>query len=494
MKIKNVLKKGLVITTAIGMISILSPITGGKSLAYGGELIINLPVFDHDSTTGNGTKDDPFIIYDADGLSNFRDNVNKNGENYTGKYIKLGEDIDLSSVCGEGKGDWEPITLGGGTLFRGTFDGDGHTISGLYIGNGDNNVGLFGVLETHGLIKNLHVNGYVNSSGRAGGIVGHSFGCIENCSFSGTVTSTGNRAGGIAGESCDVISCKVDGNIDAYGDVGGIVGFLKTGSKVDGCSFSGTVLDKQDFGGVIKRNVEVDDVGGIAGDIMGSIINCKAEGDIKGYLNVGGIAGGTGSTGTVSKCVFSQGMVYASARNAGGIVGYHCGVKISECKNYGSVKVGNERVGGIAGFLCGSVVSCENRGNVAGGSYAGGIAGESSQCNGSKGTMEYCVNYGEISGDTNVGGVIGYARYGIAGCSNRGGKVTGNSLVGDFLGDMNEGVTLGEVGSSFSDGNWLMIGILTAIGVLAMFVASLIIKRRRKMAMIMASDPDVEKD
>lgn len=67
MKIKNVLKKGLVITTAIGMISILSSITGGKSLAYGGELIINLPVFDHDSTTGNGTKDDPFIIYDEIG-------------------------------------------------------------------------------------------------------------------------------------------------------------------------------------------------------------------------------------------------------------------------------------------------------------------------------------------------------------------------------------------------------------------------------------------
>ena len=117
--------------------------------------------------TGSGTKDAPYQIGSAAELAKFRDKVNS-GE--TSAWAELTADIDLSEICGENIGgqsvSWTPIGNSESTAYTGTFDGDGHTISGLYIKSTADDQGLFGYLSTDGdntgTVQNLTVSGSVS--------------------------------------------------------------------------------------------------------------------------------------------------------------------------------------------------------------------------------------------------------------------------------------------------------------------------------------------
>lgn len=176
--------------------------------------------------------EDAILISTAEELAAFRDRVNS-GENTLD--VVLTADIELS-------GDWTPFNPNDGyvaSAYAGTFDGNGHTISGLSVNATAANQGLFGVING-ATIKNLKIEGHVTSSNNyVGGIVGKiQQGTIENCSFSGGVTTTksGSYAGGIAGyagntasQTAVITGCVNMSNVtgEARGVVGGIVGYAK---------------------------------------------------------------------------------------------------------------------------------------------------------------------------------------------------------------------------------------------------------------------------
>ncbi|MCR4604525.1 MAG: hypothetical protein K5639_00825 [Eubacterium sp.] len=289
-----------------------------------------------------GKKTEDFVpIRNAADLIKLRDDIQTNRDFTKGKKYKLLDNIDLSNYCSYSKGDWKPIGIweSDGHAFYGEFDGLGYTISGLYIGNGQEGVGLFGALGNGGIVKNLVVEGTVYGTYNVGGIVGVNGkgGLIQNCLYKGTVTAT-----------------KF---------VGGVVGFCTGG----GCK-------KAKFTGTVSGN---DTVGGISGDasikgleecIASGIINCKKT-------KAGGIAGETAAP--LTKCV-SYCNVYSEIQ-AGGITGrtYECSGyvgDIEKCINKGNIKA-KKNVGGIVGEAKFKVADCTNEGTVSGEEYYGDIIG-----------------------------------------------------------------------------------------------------------------------
>lgn len=251
-----------------------------------------LEVFSYE---GEGTAESPYLINNLDELGIFRDYVNT-GNDYDGKYFKLVNDIDLSSVE-----NWVPIGVNGSHTnefsFRGYFDGNNKTISNLTISDTtveENKLGLFGHIHSDGMnntlepsvknlyltdvnisstdtksyigglvanpytcyIKNVHVTGTISGGKWTGGIAGNCYAVFEDCSFNGTVNSN-NQAGGIAGAGdARVYNSKSIADITAKYWAGGIVGNGQEGASAVGCYVKGTITAENNwyFG-----------VGGIAG-------------------------------------------------------------------------------------------------------------------------------------------------------------------------------------------------------------------------------------
>ena len=203
-----------------------------------------------------------YTVYNANGLMNIAELVNGGKSDIN---ITLDTDIDLT-----GK-DWTPIGTDYDNSYKGTFDGGGHTITGLTFTTNDEYAGLFGWLNRAGTVKNVVMEGVQITSnqiygGSIGGVVGYSWGTIENCSVSGSVSGT------------------------VY--VGGVVG-AQIGGSITGCSSSATV----------KGTV---DVGGVAGQTNSSatLTACYAMGNVTstgsstGYMHIGGFLGNNYTTVT----------------------------------------------------------------------------------------------------------------------------------------------------------------------------------------------------
>jgi len=220
---------------------------------------------------GDGSSEDPYIVETAEELQQFAQYINAGitPYNLSNKHFKLIADIDLSNYgafYNDGKG-WTPVGIYG-SPFKGIFDGNGHKITGLYIN--DNSLigaGLFGDI-VDGTVKDVAlINVNINAYRYAGGITGYlqSIGKIEGCYVTGTVKTTDINAGGIAG--------SVSGG-----------GMLKNCYTT--CDVSGKSI-----------------VGGIAGNMSGSVAYCYAAGNISGTVNsVGGIIGSLTESGTASNC------------------------------------------------------------------------------------------------------------------------------------------------------------------------------------------------
>lgn len=170
-------------------------------------------------------------------------------------YYRLEADIDLSD-----DGNWTPI--GNATInwvqgrFIGTFDGDGHTITGL-TSNSGGNFGLFRTIGEGGVVKNMNISCNISGNGGfKGGIAANNYGTIENCHVSGTISGS-NRIGGIAGyntytttSGAQIIACSNTASINGTEDVGGICGDNNQ-STVLACYNTGKIKKDSEDGGAI---------------------------------------------------------------------------------------------------------------------------------------------------------------------------------------------------------------------------------------------------
>lgn len=214
---------------------------------------------------GAGTADMPYELGNAVELAYFAKLVNE-GNPFNEKYIQLTKNIALNAQdvpTADGEPTlWTPI----GTYvsrkdnkpFSGTFDGNGHTITGLYINNATQYQGLFGNISTGGVVKNLVVAGRVIATGQnnVGGIVARlSGGTVQNCGFYGAVTAGTSNAGGVVGQgsATNCWYCRTDDGasvLGVYGSWSGINCYTNVNKSVSGTTVcteaqfkDGTVAD-----------------------------------------------------------------------------------------------------------------------------------------------------------------------------------------------------------------------------------------------------------
>ncbi len=396
------------------------------------------------SLNGSGTEADPWKISTAEDLMNLAAIVN-GGESCAGKTVRLTKDVDLSSVCG-GDVSWEPIGRAWDITFDGVFDGDGHSITGLFISGSSDYAGLFG--HVTGTVRKLNVSGSVSGGNYVGGIAGCCYGSLENCSFSGTV-SGGDYVGGAVGcaaKDSKIISCSSSASVGGFGTgIGGIVGWannvvgqvsrsdalsdtdsedLGTG-LIEKCSFSGKVTGVSPFGhgiatsdeasGTITITVVDNAFGGIVGWNNGSTVrDCSNSGEVNGDDFAGGIAGDSSNGGRIENCINTGKVTGASMLN-GGITGRLAEGAISGCRNSGAV-TGGDFTGGIAGAAdkYSTFTGCENLTGAAvtGGEYTGGVVGIAN-C-----AITDCSNSGSVEGAYGVGGVVGWTIRDVRNCHN----------------------------------------------------------------------------
>lgn len=300
--------------------------------------------------TGDGTSAHPYQIATADDLIEFAKKVNGGREGVGGDpdaCAVLTDDIDLE---GSEDNQWLSIGLdGSGRNYIGTFDGQGLTISGLYINTTSNTRGLFGYVGEGGTVTNLIVKGTVVSSGSAaygdGGIVGDNAGTVSNC-VSDVAVKSGYNVGGVVGWNRDtgiITNCTNNGTITGTSNdvfVGGVVG--TNCGTVQNCTNNGTVETATYAGGVVgvnfgtvsgsynTKNVAGVTAGGVVGansyaNVSGKVTSCYNTGTVTGTTTAGGVVGeniyGT-SPGTVTSC-YNIGKVTAPSEGAtiGGVVG-----------------------------------------------------------------------------------------------------------------------------------------------------------------------------
>ena len=218
------------------------------------------------------------------------------------KQVLLTADISLEET------DFAPIPT-----FGGSFDGGGHTISGLSLTQNLSPAGLFGILQPTAVVKNLTVQGIVNPGGdglSVGGVAGENYGTVENGTFIGTVVGKTNT-GGIAGMNYGTLrACRAEGNVTGDNRTGGIVGYncgslvsCRSSASVNTESVDPTINPKDirlDFSMDFSKTANLDDsdaasdTGGIAGYSSGTITSCVNSGSV-GYphigYNLGGIVG-----------------------------------------------------------------------------------------------------------------------------------------------------------------------------------------------------------
>jgi len=234
---------------------------------------------------GDGTEQNPYLIYTAGQLKYLADFVNSGGGTLS-KYYKLMNHLDLS-VYSYGAG-WKPI--GNYPIsFEGHFDGNKKEITGLKINiiptKGTTNIGLFGYCA-YGSIKNLGIhNADITVTGKyepdwvfAGCLVGFNYSNISNCYSTGKITIIdGNQttAGGLVGQGGPLTNCfstvEVSSNNAFYSNTGGLVGTLGGGQTVSNCYASGNVSDYVEYTSSLPNGV-----GGLVGHMFGELVAGKS--------------------------------------------------------------------------------------------------------------------------------------------------------------------------------------------------------------------------
>ena len=236
-----------------------------------------------------------YTVTSADGLMNIAELVNGGKSDIN---ITLDTDIDLT-----GK-DWTPIGTDYDNSYKGTFDGGGHTITGLTFTTNDEYAGLFGWLNRAGTVKNVVMEGVQITSnqiygGSIGGVVGSGWGTIENCSVSGSVSGT-VYVGGVVGVQIggSITGCSSSATVKGTVDVGGVAGQTNSSATLTACYATGNVIIEM----APKKNIAG---GGLVGMNAGSsLLACYATGNVTstgsstGYMHIGGFLGNNYTTVT----------------------------------------------------------------------------------------------------------------------------------------------------------------------------------------------------
>ena len=241
--------------------------------------ILGRPVLKDNTEIFSGTEDAPYLIYNAGQLKDFAKLVNSGKTNICAKLmndITINENVlDENGSLNSGTFEpWTPIGSYGSRgeeAYIGTFDGNGHTISGLYVNSDAQNVGLFGCVGTNGKIQNVGVvDSYISATANGaivGGVCGRNYeGTIENCYNTGTVTGSGINVGGVCGgNSWNIINCYNTGKVSTTDDgacVGGVCGYNT--KNIKNCYNTGK----------ISVTIHSSFVGGVCGMNFGGINNC----------------------------------------------------------------------------------------------------------------------------------------------------------------------------------------------------------------------------
>ena len=236
-----------------------------------------------------------YTVTSADGLMNIAELVNGGKSDIN---ITLDTDIDLT-----GK-DWTPIGTDYDNSYKGTFDGGGHTITGLTFTTNDEYAGLFGWLNRAGTVKNVVMEGVQITSnqiygGSIGGVVGFSWGTIENCSVSGSVSGT-VYVGGVVGAQIggSITGCSSSATVKGTVDVGGVAGQTNSSATLTACYATGNVT------------IEINPAKNLSGGSLvgmnagSSLLACYATGNVTstgsstGKVHIGGFLGNNYTTVT----------------------------------------------------------------------------------------------------------------------------------------------------------------------------------------------------
>lgn len=283
---------------AAGTAFITSTFTNGKTFVYkmknatdwqaGGEYTYTVSLAAAKDLGYTIESNGSYTVYNADGLLNVAELVNGGKTDIN---ITLTADIDLT-----GK-DWTPIGTDYDNSYKGTFDGGGHTITGLTFTTNDEFAGLFGWLNRAGTVKNVVMEGVQITSnqiygGSIGGVVGSGWGTIENCSVSGSVSGT-VYVGGVVGVQIggSITGCSSSATVKGTVDVGGVAGQTNSSATLTACYATGNVTIEI----APKKNIAG---GGLVGMNAGSsLLACYATGNVTstgsstGYVHIGGFLG-----------------------------------------------------------------------------------------------------------------------------------------------------------------------------------------------------------
>ncbi|MBP7507616.1 MAG: T9SS type A sorting domain-containing protein [Prolixibacteraceae bacterium] len=390
---------------------------------------------------------------------------------------------------------FEPICWrsSSGTGFTGSYDGQGHSISNLFINMPEtsspvglwyktsdaeirniilSNVNITGYYSVGGLvgetdkgsISNCRVSGTITANSYAGGLVGKNVrASFTNC-FSNTIITGGNTLGGIAGFSdygnfnlCkgfgilignryvggvvgdfgrgEITVCEGQGHCYGSSEVGGLIG-LASEATIKGCSSKATIQGTSDVGGLI----------GYSGNNT-TITESSSYSNIYAYENgngIGGLVGSVWSNGMISECNTAGIVSSPKSTNVGGLVGDLIGRDwvVKYCNTMGLVS-GNKSVGGLIGYAdVKQIKECYSVALVSGKETTGGLVG-----NLYVGTILNCFFAGIVGAEKEVGGITGYNSREIMNVFNAG-LVEGYTYVGGVTGSH----SYGSITNSFSRG------------------------------------------
>ena len=365
--------------------------------------LCSLLTFAQFSGSGSGTENDPYLILNPIHLNQMRNFLNKEGV-----YFKLMANIDLTEFIEDEypSQGWQPIGNSSSSAFMGILDGNGKTISGLWINRSNNdNIGLFGYITSDPIIKNLTVvANTIAGKNNVGGIAGYSKGAtISNVSFSGKIK--GNAViGGFVGKS----------------DFGRNYGIILS----DCSAFVEIIASENNIGGLVGSGVAqatnchiynskisgANNVGGAFGYIDGNMSSCYIQAEVKGAKTVGGVIGYAAYFNIANSGFI--GNVYGS-EEVGGLKGYN--YKSGETKNcyaIGSVYASGDYSGGLIGYDYGgwgypdvqgsSITNCYFSGSVFGKNYTAGLVGRKNY-----GNISHSYTIASVVGAKNVGGLVG---------------------------------------------------------------------------------------
>jgi hypothetical protein len=300
----------------VGVVVVLFALLIGSTGSVAAQSAPNCSNVNYD---GTGSDANPYEVGNVDQLQCIEE------KGLSADYIQV-SDIDASETSSWNNGDgFDPI----GNLsnnFTGTFDGAGHTVSGLTIDRGSTEyVGLFGFVGSGGRLENVGVkNADMTGAARVGGLVGSNDGNIAESYATGEVSGTSDVVGALVGGN--------DGNVERSYATGNVSGAFFVGGLAGGNG--GNVTNSYATGDVNGNDL----VGGLVGNNNGPVNQSYATGDVEAsFGRVGGLVGNDGGSGTVTESYWDTESTGQST-SAGGT-----GLNTSEM-------IGSAAVGNMTGF------------------------------------------------------------------------------------------------------------------------------------------------